>query len=92
MNTTIDLNIILALAAMFGGLFYHIAGYMDAKSNDSHLVYKYSYFIQTGITILLIAGLYQFAEIDLNVFTVITAIITGLGGNAGTSMLIRRKK
>ncbi len=44
------------------------------------------------MVILLIAGLYQFAEIDLNVFTVITAIITGLGGNAGTSMLIRRKK
>jgi hypothetical protein len=88
----IDQNIILALAAMIGGLFYHIAGYMDAKSNDPHLVYKYSYFIQTGITILLIAGLYQFAVIELDMFSVITAFITGLGGNAGTSMLIKRKK
>ena len=92
MKKTIDPNIILALAAMLGGLFYHIAGYMDARRNDPDLKYHYSYFIQTGITILLIAGLYQFAEIDLNVFTVIAAIITGLGGNAGTSMLIRRKK
>lgn len=92
MRKTIDPNIILALAAMLGGLLYHIVGYMDAKSNDPNLKYQYSYFIQTGITILLIAGLYQFAEIDLNMFTAITAFITGLGGNAGTSMLIKRKK
>jgi hypothetical protein len=90
--TTIDPNIYLALAAMLGGLFYHVAGYMDAKSNDPDLKYQYSYFVQTGITILLIAGLYQAAEYELSFFTVITSFITGLGGNASASMLIKRKK
>ena len=88
----IDPNIYLALAAMLGGLFYHYATFMDAKSVNPNLKHKYSYFIQTGVTICLIAGLYQAAEYELSFFTVITAFITGLGGNFTGSLITKRKK
>lgn len=88
----IDPNIIFAMAAMVGALIYHIVGYLEAKNENPDIKYKPSYFLQTLIAIFLIAGLYQFVEIELNFFTLITALITGLGGNASTSLLIRRKK
>ncbi len=91
MIETIEPNVALSLAAMAGATFYHVAGLIDAKNADPNISYKYTYFIQTAITILMIAGLYQYAEIELTFFTVILAFISGLGGNAGASTLIRRK-
>ena len=88
---SIEPNIALSIAAMAGASFYHVAGLIDAKNADPSISYKYTYLIQTAIAILLIAGLYQYAEIELTFFTVILAFIGGLGGNAGASLLIRRK-
>ena len=91
MIETIEPNVALAIAAMAGAAFYHVAGLIDAKIADPDIKYKYTYLIQTAMTVLTVAVLYQYTNIELTFFTLVIAFMSGLGGNAGTSTVIRRK-
>ena len=88
----IEPNVALAISAMIGAAFYHVAGLIDARNADPNLKYKSTYLIQTLTSIAAVALLYQYATIELTFFTIIIAFMSGLGGNAGTSALIRRKE
>ena len=87
----IEPNIALAIAAMAGALFYHVAGVIDARAADPNYTYKGTFLVQTVVAIAATALIYQVADVDMTFFTLIIAFITGLGGNAGASSLIRRK-
>ena len=76
---------------MLGALFYLVAGFIDARNADPNMKYKSSYLIQTLVAVAAVGLLYQYAIIELTFFTLIIAFMAGLGGNAGTSTLIRRK-
>jgi hypothetical protein len=88
---SIEPNVALAIAAAFGSLSFHVAGIIDAKNADRNMEYKYTYFVQTLVTVFMVAMLYQYTIIELSFFSILAAFMAGVGGNAGTSSLIRRK-
>ncbi len=89
---SIEPNVALAIAAMAGSLSFHAAGLIDAKNADPTMKYQYTYLIQTVVTILMVAMLYQYATTELSFFSLLAAFMAGVGGNAGASLLIRRKQ
>ena len=88
---SIEPNVALAIAAMAGSLSFHVAGLIDAKNADPNMEYKYTYFVQTIVTVFMVAMLYQYTTTELSFFSMLAAFMAGIGGNAGTSLLIRRK-
>ncbi len=88
---SIEPNVALAIAAMAGSLSFHVAGLIDAKNADPTMKYQYTYLIQTVVTIFTVAMLYQYTTTELSFFSLLAAFMAGVGGNAGASLLIRRK-
>ncbi len=88
---SIEPNVALAIAAVVGATLYHVGGLIDAKNSDPSISYKYTYLVQTVVTIFTVAMLYQYATTELSFFSLLAAFMAGVGGNAGASLLIRRK-
>lgn len=83
----------LALVVGIGAVIQHVGRYRDKKKKDPEITYDYGFLITTVMSILVMCQLtLQVPVVELTAEAVITALITGLGGNEGMSKLSKVKK